>query len=719
VETEGKFQRHAAVLDDRLAACDGLLATLDEALDVCGRLRDDHRAVAHRTSALHTTCQRLVAEREAVTSAAAAIAAKLAFFDELERVGAELGAAGAGADAAGALPLLQRLDDCLEYVAAHPQYADAAAYSLKFRQLQARALGAVRGRVGGALRAAAAAAQAAQREAAAAQAGAAAAAPPPAGAAAAGDGGETALLYIRFRAAAEPALQGLLAGVEARAGGSADYGRLLRDCQALYCEARLALARPPAAARLRPAAGQPLAALLRAGCAYLLQVAQLERQLFAQLFPGTAAAPGGAAAALAPLLDPLCTLLYDAARPALVGVRGVDELVELADILREEVLEGGGGGGGGGGRHDPAAALLDPVLRRALGDVQERLAYRAAAYVREGVAGFVPGAADLDYPAKLQRSAAAAAGGGEIEAAPEVEGGGAEEAEAAAEAAAARARAAGWYPPVARALLLLSKLYRAVPPKIFNGLAHEAVAAATASVGDAQRALAAARGPVHAQLFAVAQLLVLREQIAPFEADFAVTERGLDFSHTRDYLRRTLSGQLPLFSLGSESVARQLVAAGGPRLAESQLDAKKELERRLKATCEGFIMHATKLAVEPLLSFLTKVTAVRVAGAPAAGTPQRPLREQAFAAADRLAEVAAAAGAALAGPLPEAVAAMRLYLPSPATQAALLKPIRANVAEAHAQVAALVAEEYTAEEAATVGLPTAAALEAALEALCG
>lgn len=52
------------------------------------------------------------------------------------------------------------------------------------------------------------------------------------------------------------------------------------------------------------------------------------------------------------------------------------------------------------------------------------------------------------------------------------------------------------------------------------------------------------------QLFAIKQLLVLREQIAPFEADFAVVERGLDFSHMRDYLRRTLSGVcLVCFSL--------------------------------------------------------------------------------------------------------------------------------------------------------------------------
>ena len=53
----------------------------------------------------------------------------------------------------------------------------------------------------------------------------------------------------------------------------------------------------------------------------------------------------------------------------------------------------------------------------------------------------------------------------------------------------------------------------------------------------------------------------------------------------------------------------------------------QELERALKSTCEAFIMHTTKQTVEPLLSFITKVTAARVA-AQQAGGAAKPLREQ-------------------------------------------------------------------------------------------
>lgn len=91
-------------------------------------------------------------------------------------------------------------------------------------------------------------------------------------------------------------------------------------------------------------------------------------------------------------------------------------------------------------------------------------------------------------------------------------------------------------------LLLLSKLYRCVDARTFAGLAQDAVAAATSSVQGAAKVVLAKSGPLDGQLFVIRHLLFLREQIAPFQVDFAVMDVDLDFTHMRDHIRRIMTG---------------------------------------------------------------------------------------------------------------------------------------------------------------------------------
>jgi hypothetical protein len=108
----------------------------------------------------------------------------------------------------------------------------------------------------------------------------------------------------------------------------------MEECQSLYAQARQQLLAPFVSQRLSAEQGsQSLPALTRAGCEHLLRVCQLEAQLFEQFFPKARSA----AEHLAALTDPLCTLLYDVLRPAIIGLHDVDELCELVDVLKHEV----------------------------------------------------------------------------------------------------------------------------------------------------------------------------------------------------------------------------------------------------------------------------------------------------------------------------------------------------------------------------------------------
>ena len=84
---------------------------------------------------------------------------------------------------------------------------------------------------------------------------------------------------------------------------------------------------------------------------------------------------------------------------------------------------------------------------------------------------------------------------------------------------------------------------------------------------------------------------------------------------------------------------------------------------------------------------------------------------QAFASPERLKEMVQKVQSAMQSSLPKAISKMKLYLNNPSTHSVLFKPIKSNIAEAHAQIAALLESEYTQQEVQSIQLTTPSALE--------
>ncbi|KAH9619484.1 hypothetical protein KSS87_019429 [Heliosperma pusillum] len=614
-ETEEKYRHYVDTLTQRIQTCDVILRQVDDTLELFNELQLQHQAVATKTKTLRDACDSLLMEKQRLIEFADALRSKLNYFDELENIATSFYSPSMSVGNQDFLPRLKQLDECITYVESNPQYAESSVYLVKFRQLQVHE--AIRNSGGNKF--------------------------------SVSEAVEASVIYVRFKAAASE-LKLVLEEIECRSSRK-EYTQLLAECHKLYCEQRHSLLRGIVQQRISEfSKKEALPSLTRSGCAYLMQVYKLEHQLFSHFFP----ASSEDVSSLAPLIDPLCTHLYDTLRPKFIHETNLDFLCELVDVLKVEVL------GEQLSRRSESFAGLRPTFERILADVHERLTFRARTHIRDEISNYLPINEDLDYPAKLEQH-------------PEVKEGDEPSGEI-------QDVFKTWYPPLEKTVSLLSKLYRSLEAGVFTGLA----------------------------------------QIAPFDIEFSVTYKELDFSHLLEHLRRLLRGQASLFDWSrSSSLARTF----SPRVLESEIDAKKELEKILKVTCEEFIMSVTKLVVDPLLSFVAKVTAVKVAIS--SGNPNqkpesvmsKPLKEQAFATIEKVAELIQKVGSAMQQELPRVIEKMKLYLSNPSTRTILFKPIKTNIVEAHTQVLSLLKSEYSAEEIRDINMVSISELQAQLDSL--
>ncbi|CAN1761347.1 Conserved oligomeric Golgi complex subunit 3 [Linum perenne] len=644
-ETEEKYQHYVNTLTDRIQTCDDILRQVDETLDLFNSLQLQHQAVATKTKTLHDACDRLLVEKQRLIEFADALRSKLSYFEELENISTNFYAPNMNVGNGNFLPLLKRLDECIAYVESNPQYAESSVYLLKFRQLQSRALGLIRSHVLSVLKGASSQVQAAIRSSGGSNTS-------------LSEGVEASVIYVRFRAAASE-LEPVLKEIEGRSARK-EYVLMLAECHKLYCEQRLSLVKGIVQQRISEfSKKEPLPSLTRSGCAYLMQVCQLEHQLFDHFFPSSSED----VSSLAPLIYPLATYLYDTLRPKLIHETSVDLLCELVDILKVEVL------GDQLSRRSESLAGLRPTLERILADVHERLTFRARTHIRDEIANYIPSDEDLNYPAKLEQTTETKSEASSVDENAEL--------------------FKTWYPPLEKTLSCLSKLYRCLEQSVFTGLAQEAVEVCSDSIQKASKLIAKRTTAMDGQLFLIKHLLILREQIAPFDIEFSVTHKELDFSHLLEHLRRILRGQTSLFDWSrSTSLARTL----SPRVLESQFDAKK-------------------------------VTAVKVAFS-AGGQSQRadsimskPIKDQAFASPEKVAELVQKINAAIQSELPPVMDKMKLYLQNPSTRTILFKPIKTNIVEAHVQVQSLLRAEYSQEEQSSINMISIPDLQAQLDTL--
>ena len=97
-----------------------------------------------------------------------------------------------------------------------------------------------------------------------------------------------------------------------------------------------------------------------------------------------------------------------------------------------------------------------------------------------------------------------------------------------------------WYPPMRHTLSLLSKLYGVVEHSVFDDFARRAINLCISALRKGSDGIRRAHPGLHADLFLVRHLLMLREQLSPFELKLTSLEKKLDFTSTTEALQALL-----------------------------------------------------------------------------------------------------------------------------------------------------------------------------------
>ncbi|EMD00045.1 hypothetical protein BAUCODRAFT_119603 [Baudoinia panamericana UAMH 10762] len=579
---------------------DNLLASTTSTLTDLSRLSESFILVEKQTNAFRQQCESLVAEQRRLSTLADGIEENARYYAFLEPVTRRLNAPGATNLVKGDnFPeVLHNLDNCLAYMESHPKQKDSATYRSRYRLLLTRALTLIRHHFTKSLADIALdiskRIQAGQLK----------------------DTTHSALLYAKFRVPA-PELKALGLEIQKRAvptpddvdaGREPEYASLLRELYQSYSATRGKLMFPLVNRKMvELEATQQQAEVLafaKASISFMRGVCLDEHELWREWFETDGA--------LYEFLEGLMEPLYDHLRPKMVHETKLEKLCELcamiqarymtleADDEEEVAIYSPAPNGAPTPRKLDFASLVQPSLE----DAQTRLVFLALAALRDGIENYRPKPEDLDWP----RHAAVHVNG--VQKGPVLSGTRASVPptpvspsaveDLADDAQSMFSRHMGtdnvgkaekqWYPTLRKAIWLLRRIYRLVNSSVFDDLAHRIVHSTINSLITASQQIVKSKTSEDGRLFLIVHLLHLKQQIVAFDIEFVPHEVDFDFSAVTNTFyelreRGSLWNPASWVKLVSGAVGGGLL----PKVVENMLDAKAELDGRLRTVINEFV----------------------------------------------------------------------------------------------------------------------------------
>ncbi|KAI9246933.1 Sec34-like family-domain-containing protein [Phascolomyces articulosus] len=611
-DQEDVYRNYLSVVSLYRESCNEFLTDLKATSELFDELGSEYGYVEKRTRSLQTACEKLLNEQERLIKLADALAERLAYFNQLEPIAKLFNSPGDDVCLhPDFVPMLQKLDECIEYMQQHLKYRDAELYLMRFRQCMTRGMTVVKMYLVTTIKSLGydiykqISSKPADQSLALSK--------------------QTTLFYVKFRMIS-PTTKPLSIELEKRCEGHKEYQSLYQDTLNAYFQTRQNLLGPVISRKIQELGPYgDLLSFARSGCAYMMNLCMDEFNLFYNFFRS-------GEDELYAFLDLLTSYLYDYLRPRIIHENNISVLSELCSIfqmyiLRDDSLTADDSTTDDNERHKLEFGHL---IQNVLEDSQGRLVFRAQTYIDNDIQKYQPTPEDyevyaataIDHITKtsivLEGSKAFTENPGVPATLP------IEEADTSDTPSNEKQNSSvdisesplgqgtdstrGWFPTLQKTLWILSKLYHCVQTVVFEDLAQDAVSLCNESLKNAAEIITTKKSRLDSQVFLIKHLLVLKEQLAPFEANLVHSGKALDFSHVTDTLNSFQQNRSLIFN---PNALIGLAQRGMPRVVEISLDSRRDIDRELKRVCEDFITDCARGAVEPLANFMVKISTVR------------------------------------------------------------------------------------------------------------
>ncbi|XP_066591065.1 conserved oligomeric Golgi complex subunit 3 [Prorops nasuta] len=679
-----KYIQYLDKLKERREECHGLCLQIEEALDDFSTLFKQYAEVSGRTTSLHKASEQLISDQRKLNSMVDEISKLLQYFKEVDSIMEKLEAPTLSVNSEMFFTILDKIETNIDFMQNNTSYKESAVYLVKYKHCQSKAISLIQyyifdlftkttqsilnlsGMDGNNENVDAA----------------------------------LALFYGRFQTIlckVKPVIE----QVEAKSYKRQEYDSLLLECHQHYWNQRALVLGPSIQKSLQAVKERyngDHCSLVRHSCALLLHATIDEHRLFYQFFtkPSTA---------LTAYLESLCTLLYDVLRPFIIHINHLETLAEICCILRIEMLDEH--------VHNNFGPLegFGNICLQLLHDVQERLVFRAHLYLQSDVLNYNPSPGDLAYPEKLKmmediaesireearkarikRISVCSSDNGSLETVSRNH--------IVIDSIYQKSHMGNspadlhgmWYPTVRRTLVCLSRLYRCVDRSVFQSLSQEAIALCVHSIEKARDQIEIKSSPLDAELFQIKHLLILREQIAPFQVDFTIKQYSLDFSKVKTAAFGLLEKSSRLFTLSNNALLEFLLE-GAPQMKEQLIDSRKHVDSKLKSACQKLIQQATNLLISPLMKMMEREVEIE--------KPQ----EHVYGGPEEVSAVISAVLRTIKLKLPNIQQSMQLYLANKETEFILFRPIKNNVVATFTQLYQVLSKHYKDEELLLIACP--------------